>query len=874
MIDRKSFFLAVFFILSCGISAFAQEDLNSILQQAQYHVRNKNIDNALGLALEGLSKAQQTDNIKFQRDFDFLLGELYLTNRNYAKSIEHYINIIYPEELENSGVGNLAEAYYLLGQVYTRMGAYGEADRSYNVAYDHFVTLGNNNGRIKVTNANGHNHFLARNYEKSVGSYRILIDSLNDLTFNREVKRIYYEGMLGSLIRIEDYDTGIKYGELYEGLRGDTFDKSTVIWDHLNTLFREKKRNAEAIRYGEMAVESDPGNIDFLKNLAVTYSSNKDFGKANGLISRAKRISDASGNQADRMMTFNFMGEIAVDQGDYKDAIENLERAEEIGTSEDFIIQLEKTYNLLVSAHDGKNYAAKAKKYQFLLKDLLPKIEQLEKEFFQTIEQTDNLASNFEKKTRLELAELQRQKLAVDQAILLSEQEQQKVQLLQQQQLIQEQQIARQQLEAVGIQQRLEITRQQLEVQKREAELEGLQQEAELRKLRELENQQELELARKEKTILEQQSELQQSQISAARQRQTLFIIIISMSIAALIASIVFILRLKRSQKVISNQNKDLEIQQYELQQAQIELTKMLDKEQKTRISLQQSNKDLKAAQSQLIHAEKMSSLGALTAGIVHEINNPVNFVKGGIETLNRTMTEILSFLEKVQKLDKDKKKLTQASFDELKKSLIEELQFANEVVPQIMKDMAFGTERIEDIVNGLRIFSRQEEAKVKSVSLHETIESALLILRPKAKKIEGIEKDLDESIGEIECFPGQLNQVIVNLVSNAIDAVGPDGKIVVQTQDLGDVVSIKVRDNGSGIPKEVMDHIFEPFYTTKEAGKGTGLGLSISYSIIEKHNGELKVSSEVGKGTEFTIILKKSITDLVQDEKEIEVTQ
>ncbi len=841
--------------------------MNILLERAKYEQRSGNTDNAIGYALQGLVDAENAQNYSYSVEFNFFLGRTFFDQKNYAKSIEHYINIIYPiEELIFEGQDKLAEAYYLLGNVYTAMGAAGEADRCYTTAYSQFEELNDVEGKIKSIRSNGLNLFNARDYVRSTIVYESIVDDLVNLTFNKDIRRQFYEEYLNAIRAKEDYTIGLKYGSFYYESR-DMFSRSHVIADLLCSFHRENENLTESIEFGKEAVSQNDQEVEYRLNLVKSYLENKDYSNAQRQAMAAKSIADRTQDPKTIIKSYNVLGSVHLASKNRKDAIEILEKAEAIGDDNDLIFELEETYQLFVELYQ-KNLPAKERKYQFLLKDLLPRIEEANKQFESDISKANNLATSLEKKDRLQLANAQKQKRAVDQALLLKEQEQQKVKLLQQESIIRDQVLERQRLEALGIQQNLRITQQELDAQRRDAELQQLQNQAELAASRERESQQQLEIARNQQTILEQQSELQKTEIASARARQTFLIIIVVVSLLAVVALVFFLIRLNRSRKTISNQNKDLELQQYELQQAQIELTKMLDKEQKTRKNLQQSNRDLKSAQSQLIHAEKMSSLGQLTAGIVHEINNPVNFVKGGIETLNRTITEIMEMLNKVYTPD-GKTTLSEQELQVLKESIVEELGFANEVVPQILKDMVFGTNRIEDIVNGLRIFSRTGEVKSKVVDLHETVEAALLILRPKAKKIGEIQKDYDESIGQIECFPGQLNQVLVNLVSNGLDAVEKNGLIKVTTKDLGDNIAIYVEDNGSGMEKEVMEHIFEPFYTTKEVGKGTGLGLSISYSIIEKHGGHLEVQSEVGKGTKFTITLRKSMSDVIEEDEE-----
>lgn len=268
---------------------------------------------------------------------------------------------------------------------------------------------------------------------------------------------------------------------------------------------------------------------------------------------------------------------------------------------------------------------------------------------------------------------------------------------------------------------------------------------------------------------------------------------------------------------------------------------------------------NLKSAQSQLVNNEKMASLGQLTAGIAHEINNPINFVYNGIDTLRLTVDEIMEIVNKVSQLqgtdaEKEIKELLKLRDDLNLEELTEDL-FA------LVDDIKKGAVRTIEIVKGLRVFSRLDEEEQKPANINENLDATLILLRNKTKDKIEIKKLYDETMGQINCYPGQLNQVFMNILNNAVQAFPEDHKepkITIYTENNEHNVSIRIKDNGVGIPDDVKKRIFEPFFTTKPVGVGTGLGLSISYGIIEKHDGEIYVESEPGKGTEFVITLPK----------------
>ena len=271
---------------------------------------------------------------------------------------------------------------------------------------------------------------------------------------------------------------------------------------------------------------------------------------------------------------------------------------------------------------------------------------------------------------------------------------------------------------------------------------------------------------------------------------------------------------------------------------------------------LQTALQTLKDVQTQLIQSEKMSSLGLLVAGVAHEINNPVNFIHGNLAHVGTYTQDLLKLIELYQQHYPSPDKAIEDYTDDI------DLGFLRADLERVMASMSLGTKRIREIVLSLRNFSRMDESEFKSVNVHEGIESTLMILQHRLKPTPDssavqIVRDYDE-LPNVSCYPGQLNQVFMNILANALDALESvaEAAITIRTQRLGkDWVEIAIADNGSGIPKSVSSRIFDPFFTTKPVGKGTGMGLSISYKIIvEGHSGKLTCLSNAEQGTEFLI--------------------
>jgi len=269
---------------------------------------------------------------------------------------------------------------------------------------------------------------------------------------------------------------------------------------------------------------------------------------------------------------------------------------------------------------------------------------------------------------------------------------------------------------------------------------------------------------------------------------------------------------------------------------------------------LDKAHRDLQEAQLQLVQSEKMASLGQLTAGIAHEINNPINFVSANVNPLQRDLNDLLRLLRRYEEVDaSDGVAAKLAEIQQLREEI--DVDYVIEEMGQLLKGIAEGAGRTTEIVRGLRNFSRVDESELKRADIHEGLDSTLVLLHSMYKGRIEIVKEYD-ALPDIECYPGQLNQVFMNLINNAVQAIPAEGRVTVGTRRIGDLVEVTIADTGAGIPDAIRQKIFDPFFTTKEVGKGTGLGLSISIGIIQKHNGTIAVESEVGKGTTFIVTL------------------
>ncbi len=313
-------------------------------------------------------------------------------------------------------------------------------------------------------------------------------------------------------------------------------------------------------------------------------------------------------------------------------------------------------------------------------------------------------------------------------------------------------------------------------------------------------------------------------------------------------------LKIRAQKEEVETQRDAIEAQKEEIETQRDRLVAINEALEKHERELELTLENLKLTQSQLIQSEKMASVGILTAGIAHELNNPINFLSNNVNPLLRDVNDVFKIIQKYEEIVKSDK--LEGMFGEVEE-LKEKMDFPiliKEII-HLLEGIEEGANRSGQIVKGLRSFSRLDEDKWQRYDVHEGIDSSLILLHNKIKDRIKIRKEYGD-LREIECFPSKINQVIMNVLTNSIQAIEGKGEITIQTVSSGICMKIIIKDTGKGMTPEIKKHIFEPFFTTKEVGQGTGLGLSISYGIIERHHGNIDVISEPGKGTEFIISL------------------
>jgi len=308
---------------------------------------------------------------------------------------------------------------------------------------------------------------------------------------------------------------------------------------------------------------------------------------------------------------------------------------------------------------------------------------------------------------------------------------------------------------------------------------------------------------------------------------------------------------MKENERLVTEQNVQLEKKVHE---------RTADLENRN-TELHTAMNNLRMTQQQLVESEKLASIGQMTAGIAHEINNPINFVQSNVGPLKRDIDEILELLSQLAEIDENKDLLEQVNH--LKSQYVKlDIEYLKKEIQQLLNGIEDGSKRTAEIVKGLRVFSRMDRSELISADINECLNSTLVVMKNMTKAEVTLNVELGENIPKTYCYPGKLSQVFMNLVTNAVQATRlpnrqPIDRIInVRSYFNDNKICVEIQDNGKGIPTEIQDKIFEPFFTTKDVGEGTGLGLGIVAGIIGEHNGHLSFTSSANDGTTFLITL------------------
>ena len=322
--------------------------------------------------------------------------------------------------------------------------------------------------------------------------------------------------------------------------------------------------------------------------------------------------------------------------------------------------------------------------------------------------------------------------------------------------------------------------------------------------------------------------------------------------------------QLERAESDLRQARDELEVKVEErtadLSRVNVELGRSLCDSRAAHEALQVAHRELKEAQGRMLQQARMASLGQTAAGVAHEINNPLAFVTNNLAVLKREVNglhEILCLYQQAEETLEEYEHSLHARIVELAEEV--DLPFVLENLDGLMDRSRRGLHRIQKIIEGLRDFAHLEEADFQEVDLSVGLQSTVDLMRTLAEKRQVILETSFATIPTLNCYPAKLNMVFQSLISNAIDASPPGGRVVVSTRPVGPWIEVEVADDGPGIPVEIRDKVFDPFFTTKPIGQGTGLGLSISYGVVNDHGGTIDFESTPGRGTRFSVRLPMS---------------
>lgn len=859
--DNNAFILALKVIVICCLSSFTLSaqtfnasatdslDIDGLLHKAQTALENNQSEDAIDWAQQAY-KIPSSDSIQEIKSL-FLMARAYKNLGNYSSTINYYLQIIRAsQEIKNT-------SYQLMA--YAEMGAFYEGLQDYQKALEYYRLaegiVDNDATRKQILADMARCALHMGDYLLASARYQELLaisksDSDASLYILRQLVSLYQQ-------------TNQPKAALTANLRmlaisrkkGDIQTIATL-QNNIGFTYVHLQQYDSALQYFKQTLFLDAQlkqdkdlRPNTLINVGITYQNLGDVDKAITHFQEALDIRKQQKNDSEIVRINNIIANTYMQKGDAYNAIIFSEASVKVAeTVSDVEIRLEayQTFSeLSKELNDFENALTYAKKYIFLTDSLqqaeFRKTEALSRKIEEIEKQEEN--------TRLRLADEELKSLELQRRELELARQKQEYEALNREKKLQEAELRQQELEKERTQQALQLTEQALEAERKEGEITGLRKERELQELRATERQSQIVILENQRNIQKMKIDQQAQEQSNLQTINTLTAIILVLILAGLIAT-------WRSYRKLSRQKEEIEVINYELQQKSEEIATQRDAIELSFEELEKTHQQLKDTQSKLIAAEKMASLGQLTAGIAHEINNPINFVSSNINPLKMNIDEVKNIIQMIQNLpnssnaEEDLRKIEAAIRDIDLYTIVEE----NDL---LLDGIEEGARRTKEIVAGLRNFSRLDEDEWKLADINEGILSTLTLLQNECKNKIIIHKQLNP-LPSIECQPGKLNQVFMNLLSNAIQAIDGTGDIYVSTEEIKDEIKIEIRDTGSGIPEEIRDRIFEPFFTTKDVGKGTGLGLAITYGIIEKHHGQISVKSQLDLGTSFVIVLPK----------------
>ena len=860
---KNAITIAATFILLFPFSGYSQEGrFQQLLDSTYYYLEMEQPDKCIAAAYSALDVKSDLLFTPAERSQCYtMIARAHKSKNEFSPSLEFYLQALKEmEKLNNSN--QIAEIEIEIGQLFAQWEVYERALEYYFKVYTNRATSFTIDQKIDLLKLISYASSLAGNYKEAEIYYDSLLQ-LAEVHRKNELKSILID-MADLHSNNHDYNKALKYElDILELQKADEDTLSMItslnnigyLYSYLNQRFRSLEYFTRSLELSKLS--SDPqilinSDVDVvLINIATINTSMANFDEALKYLYEALQIRVQKNRVRGTAEIYNEIATIYYKQEDLRNAENYAQSSILISKRVNAIDILAKSYKLLSDIYTTNGESDRALEYYKKYVSAKDQLFVYQNKQEQELQKKQALIENKERELKLLLIDKEIKDLALKELQLETEKKEIDLTLLRQEKALQDITLKHQQAEKEKTEQELALTQEKYNNELKAKEIAVLQKNDSIQTL--VINQNELQRKEKQREIefLQQSRELQQLELERAN-------ILIYIFAIGFIIFITFIFLIYRGYRVKRKANLKLSKQNLEIQIQKDEIENQKDK-------MEIAFQNLKSAQAKLIQSEKMASLGILTAGIAHEINNPINFVYAGIDGLRASLSSMADVLKKYEQLDQLEDIESCIRILHEIKVLKEELYFEDTKtsITELINAIKEGASRTAQIVNGLRNFSRLDETELKSADVHIGIDSTLLLLNSKINK-ESIlvKKDYNHNLGKISCYPGQLNQVFMNILSNAIEAVDKNGTIIIRTENDQEKVVISFIDNGIGMDEMTMNKIFEPFFTTKDLGKGTGLGMSISFGIIERHNGQIEVESNVGEGTTIRITLPKFIPE------------
>ncbi len=854
-------FAGILFIVAAPLrgNTFAQDDsltLHQNILRSKELIHESKTDSAIGLLFSTSQKAKNLGYWQIFYDSEIALAKLHEEKGDLNDVIKDFIELI--RELEKHDQFELlANAYFALGEVYLEYELSKKALGYFFLSNDYYERSGNIDKQLETLDILGHLYLENGDYEQSEDAlykaiqlsekekpmtdispflkklvliYQFTGDENKMLAINRQLFNIAKEK--SDLLAIANSLTDLGYN--YVAL--DEYPKAL-------------KHFIDA--YFTKTVLNQPDDIiaTALTNIGITYHHLNENLTAIDTLKSALVIWEKIVNEEKIAELNNLIANIYTLEKEYRVAENYASNALSVAEKLKNLELLRDSYQTFSQVYQQSNNFEKALKYYKDYLEMNDSIQKINKAREALISQREFNAEKAEKELSLIIADQEVKDLAMRQLALEAESSLREIELLKSNQELQ-------QLENERALQELKITQQALEAAKKDREIDELHQRGDLQRLALARKEAEEKEQKKTIELLQQKSMLREEALERTALRRKFLFMTIGLLIAVLTLIIIGYFQKRRDNKLLSRQKESILKINRELEEKNNKIAAQKDELEDSFKAIESTLEKLKRAQKQLIESEKMASLGQITAGIAHEINNPINFVSSNINPLKLNLKELREVLEAYQTAvrdnDVDRGKLEEARNLEDKY----DIHYVLQEIDLLLNGITEGASRTREIIRGLRNFSRIDQHELRRADIHEALDSTLILLKNNYKNRIIIKKEYDEKLEPIECYPGQLNQVFMNILNNAIQAIEDNGTITIRTKKMKSRVVIWISDDGKGISRNIRYKIFDPFFTTKEVGEGTGLGLSISYGIVQQHKGKIKVNSKPGEGTTFKISL------------------